>query len=520
MMLDPALEARLRSAKEKLWDAHSSDPNFTGVGIGFRHRAGEWTDEPVAFVLLRKKRPAAHVSRRRLVPTTVDVDGVACAVDVHQTGPIGHGATPSSAPADVRTLGQPITELMRPPRQGASIGNLGLRKTGTLGCFVQDNTDRTICILSANHVLAVVNQAPPGSAIVQPGTDDGGSDSGNEIAQLKRFVPLVNEGSVDAAIAQLENQTSGSGYTTAVAHDLMAAISPSHPAVGMCIANDTTGSSYLTPVDTVLAALNVSLLGGPGAVALPELNTNIEKVGRTSGYTSCPIRGIGVDLFITYGDQIMRIRDLFWATQFNIPGDSGSIACVGGDGDTPVDPSQDGSTCPTLGAAAEYYNVPLTDDEALSDQVRDDFLALSKVGRLMIAITYANADTAIARWTARVGGQGQAIEQAYAPSYYAKYHDYVATLLGDPTSTAVVTDENIHDIQTIISGEIEVGEFTKDEAKAASYLFNNVIVQTSGMNRQQLLDFMNDDAVYQTVYDQLAAVPTIELTVPVYPDHH
>jgi hypothetical protein len=67
----------------------------------------------------------------------------------------------------------------------------------------------------------------------------------------------------------------------------------------------------------------------------------------------------------------------------------------------------------------------------------------------------------------------------------------------------------------MLGGEIRLAMLTDDEATATENLYYNVLSQTLGMNRQQVVAYLNDPTVYQYVYNQLAVVPTIELTGPV-----
>jgi hypothetical protein len=529
MTFSPAVEAGLRAAKARLWDAHGPDQNssVTGMGLSFRRKAGAWTDEPVVSVMVAKKRPAAYVSRRRLLPTTVEGEGRPWGVDVIQGGPFAHRIATDTTLTPTGLRPALINSKMRPPRQGCSISNINDGVVaGTLTGFVADKTDGHIALLSCNHVIARLDDGGKGEHIIQPGKADLGPDPDlAPIAYLKRWWPLNSATVVDGAIAELVDQHD---YTNAVAYDKMLPVSQEHPAVGIVVAGDWFGNCFLTRMDTTLTTLGVSLLVGDpprpadaAMVVAPEWGVQIDKVGRTSEYTSSTIVGVGFTVPVVVDEQTLRIvlySELIWTEYFDLPGDSGSLVCVGGPGDVLVPPED--YPCTIAAAAEDYYGIPLTDDEGLADTLRDDFLSQSLVGRLMISTTYINSDTVIARWKSRDGTFGQNRERAYAPQYYAKYHDYIATVLNDPTSTAVVTQENLDDIHFILVGEAEVQAFTPDEARAATYLYNTVIAPTLGMNRQQIIEYLNDQTVYQQVYDKLSTLSTIELTGPVSPTAH
>jgi hypothetical protein len=141
--IGPDTEARLRTAKEKIWQDHRKDPNFTGCGIGYRRRGGAVTDEPVVIAMVTDKLPAGALSRRRLLPAGMKVDGVSYGVDVVEVGPVFASAGAArSRPDAIETTG-PITGKFTPPKQGVGISNINAPSSddGTIGCFVFDLTD-------------------------------------------------------------------------------------------------------------------------------------------------------------------------------------------------------------------------------------------------------------------------------------------------------------------------------------------------------------------------------------------
>lgn len=101
---------------------------------------------------------------------------------------------------DVIAIGDLVAHR-RPVRCGVSIGHPDVT-AGTLGCLLSHGDDRFL--LSNNHVLADVNRASPGDAILQPGLIDGG-DLRDPIAELADFEPIDFDepNLMDAAIARL-----------------------------------------------------------------------------------------------------------------------------------------------------------------------------------------------------------------------------------------------------------------------------------------------------------------------------
>jgi hypothetical protein len=552
--LDPRVEAALRRGKRQIMDTYRDDPNVTGAGVSFRIRGGRFTDEPVVTVMVARKRPAAMISRARLLPETVRVDDEEWGVDVVEAGPFSlHDGQVREAPADGRRATfvkraheamtkndgafQPLKNKVRPPEQGCSISNLSDpendgKVAGTLGCFVTDLVTKQICLLSCNHVIARLNQGQIGvDKIIQPGGLDGGVKKENAIGTLTAFAPLVDGTEVDAAIATLTDQTPSQGYTTEVMDDLMAPISPTHPTVGMVVAGDGI-NSFLTRMDATIAALNVQLLGasgGPGAsseVVAPELFMNLEKVGRTTAYTSATVLGIGFDIKVNTGGSlgVIEYDDTIWTLFFSLPGDSGSVACAGGDGNLLFVLVFLALLSLCLGEADEmatYYEIPVnsTENMGLAKQFQDKFLSQTITGQFLIAISYANMGTVTDRLKSRTGtAHNQATAQARAEGYYKQYHDLAAKVITGKDPTAVVTKSELDTLSTILLGlslsasQGGTGMLTGAEATAAFKLYSDIAQPTLGMNHDQLIAYMNQDSVFQTVYKQVVKVPTIKLT--------
>ncbi|MGW0809961.1 hypothetical protein [Nonomuraea sp. NPDC002799] len=519
MNLSQDTEDRLHRGKRKILDDFGADPNVTGAGIGFRRRDGQWTEEPAVVVLVAKKRPAALVSNRRLLPGTVEVDGTPCEVDVIQAGPFSMGRVGDPVREAAPLALEGVTGRMRPPRPGCSISNpLDGDTAGTLGIFVIDKTDGKLCILSNNHVMARTSKGVKGEKIIQPGVHDGGTAANDTIATLKRWAPITTAGTkIDAAIAQLVDQ---SGYSLKPALDRMPPISATHPAVGIFTAGDGYGSGLMTRMDNTLAALNVApavagsdgkpVAAPAGAVTTPSLFMNIEKVGRTSGYSSSVITAIGVESWIMTPIGGVLYSDLFLTDRLGRPGDSGSTVYIGGDGKTLIEPEEQGS-CPLLSSVGSYYGLPLTEDNDLADDLRDGFLAQSLLGRLLIRIPYINQQAVVDRLQGR---QGTGSETSYAAQYYEKYHDFMATVLADPNSTAVITEEHLNDAGFVIYG-LSQSVLTGEESALAFTLLEKALLPTLGMNRRQALEYMNRTDVYKIVYDEIAKVPSIELNGPI-----
>lgn len=531
MTFDAKTRNALERARQQVFQAHYRDSNFTGCGIGFRRRGGTLTDEPAVVAMVINKRPASIVSRGRLLPEAVTIDGQPYKVDVVKAGPLSFSALTSQRAQAAADSAGPVTGTMRPPLQGCSISNFNNGATGTFGCLVTDNGDGTWCVLSSHHVLARDGLAASGELIIQPGAQDGGIEALG-IALLKRSIAIgTGTNIVDAAVAQLIDQNNTS---QAVADGLMGPISPSHPAVGMVVADDSQScgrNCFLSRMDYTLGSLDVTLAAataGSIAVVVPSVGMNIEKVGRTTGYTSSTIDATGVQVKVNNGTIAYTLSDLIWTQAFSLQGDSGAVACVGGNGITyaPLNPaceSAGSGGCALLDAISTYYDIPLNTsaNSTLADNFRDNFLAQSNTGQLLIGTTYLNTQAVINRLNSATGAaHNQAEAQAEAKALYSSYHALESVLAGSAGPTAVVTSEQVNAMGEILSGLTRpvasggTSMLNAAESTACYTLFSDVLVNVIGMNQRQVIDYMNMSSVFQRVRAALTSVPTIGSVSP------
>ncbi len=165
--------------------------NINGSYVGLIEKNDRATGEIGVVITVRVKQDLANIAPQFVVPESESVRGEKIRVDVRVVG------------VPVAQQGFQTREI--PALYGASIGLASVGATGTLGCLVA-TSDNDLCILSNNHVLANVNRAPLGSAVIQPGNAEGVTTG--IIGHLKRFhfMNLVNSGQsapnqVDAALA-------------------------------------------------------------------------------------------------------------------------------------------------------------------------------------------------------------------------------------------------------------------------------------------------------------------------------
>jgi hypothetical protein len=302
-------------AKRMYWETFRGDPNVVGAGFGRRTTEGQPTGEPALVVYVMRKVPAQFLPLSQLLPGRLYVGRDGIEVDVLETGPI----YPLS-----------FTARERPAPAGISIGNANTPSAGTLGCWVTDLTDGATCLLSNNHVIARDNAAAIGEAIVQPGRFDGGASPADDVAQLKRFVAITATGNrVDGAIAEANDLAV---VLDQMKDDLMATPNSDHPAVGLLFAG-SCNRTIMNPIRDVLTQLNLAFPAG-AASDEADLGMHVEKVGRSTEYTTSTVAEIDVTVTIPYGFGSATFDGQFATAWMAEAGDSGSIVCRGGVGGT------------------------------------------------------------------------------------------------------------------------------------------------------------------------------------------
>ena len=196
------------------------------------------------------------------------------------------------------------SSLPRPIPLGVSGGNINSFVkfhhqqacfSGTLGSLVQDQNSNQF-ILSNNHVLADVNKAKRGQLIVQPGLIDVGpclKTPGDAVATFSRDVKIKfgkAKNTIDAAIAAVE------------------------------------------PGDVSADILNIG--GIASSVVAPTLGLPVQKMGRSTCFTTGMISAVGVNGTINYSDTGIKLARFVNQividspgppNNFSGPGDSGSL---------------------------------------------------------------------------------------------------------------------------------------------------------------------------------------------------
>jgi hypothetical protein len=284
-------------------------PNVHAVGVGFKNPYRQGKGEVCVVVAVSRKLPKDALSRSDLIPKTMD--GVK--TDVVEL-PLFRSlqAVAGTARAGEASSNANIQRL-RPTRPGCSIGHLDTT-AGTFGCVVR--RDGMKFILSNNHVLANNNQARLGDAILQPGPLDGGTLNNDRLATLVEFVPLAFEGEPEPPAPP-----------TGCGNFWRNAGAPAQPI-------NTTGRNR---VDCALARVDATMAGGddnlsaeilnigmPAGVAEAALGMQVQKSGRTTGYTVGEIEQVDVSSKVEYEGRDAIFTGQLLAGGMSASGDSGS----------------------------------------------------------------------------------------------------------------------------------------------------------------------------------------------------
>lgn len=133
-------------------------PNVCGIGVGYKRKNLQRTDQPALIIFVEKKEKWENLSRGERIPKKVS----GLETDVIEIG-------------KVRLLGI-RQERHRPAQPGLSIGHYKI-SAGTFGAVVKDIETGEPLILSNNHILANGTNGRDGRAkigdpILQPGGCD------------------------------------------------------------------------------------------------------------------------------------------------------------------------------------------------------------------------------------------------------------------------------------------------------------------------------------------------------------
>ncbi|MGD8428093.1 MAG: hypothetical protein PVH63_10690 [Balneolaceae bacterium] len=307
--------------------------NVVGVALGNKIVKGKDTGEPAFHVLVQHKLEPDLLSKNDLIPKTIkgtktDVIEVGqivagpLAPDIQPLSQIGLGPESNEmanwnmqeeleeilyekeerpvtkkrrlpAPTISEVATEQLHQRTRPVLGGYSVGHYNVT-AGTIAtaCYAMGTfpgMPQQFYILSNNHVLANSNNAKMGDPILQPGPYDGGRYPRDMIGRLSRFIPIrfktatnIPINYVDAAIAEV----------------------PFH-----------------------LANREIYWLGFVKDLYFaPNVGDILQKVGRTSNFTTGRVQSINATVDVNYGNgRVARFAHQILTTCMSAGGDSGSL---------------------------------------------------------------------------------------------------------------------------------------------------------------------------------------------------
>jgi hypothetical protein len=295
--------AKAKHTKEAYVNELLAKRNVVGVGLGHKISDGEDTGELSVVVSVARKEPISALSPQDLVPKALDD----MRTDVVETG-ILRAFPDEPTERGPRDRWRPVA----PP--GVSVGHYMIT-AGTFGCLVQRGGE--LFILSNNHVLANVNECAEWDPILQPGPADGGGPE-DRIARLARYVPLVfeteeSECEIADLAANLLNAISGAFGSS---HQLQA--------VKMGRGTNRVDAALARPLSPNQVTHEILGIGAPVGVGSASLGTEVQKSGRTTGYTQGRITQVDATMRVDYYGPKALFTGQLVASPMSRGGDSGS----------------------------------------------------------------------------------------------------------------------------------------------------------------------------------------------------
>ena len=278
-------------------------PNVIGVGVGYKKRGRQDTDEPAILFFVEKKVPVNALGVDERVPRRIG----RCCTDVIEVG-------------EIRFLGR--TDKLRPALPGSSIGHYKVT-AGTFGAVVRDRETGQLLILSNNHVLAnstdgIDGRSMPGDPIYQPGVYDGGTEQ-DLIGHLERFVPIYRfSRSADCKVAAM-----GVRAANVVLHAFRPNYRMRLEKLG---AENLADCAVARPVDPRQISSEILELGPVKGIVDAEPGMPVKKADGLRGYKG-KVTALHVTLNVSMGSSsdVVRFHDQIMCELKSKAGDSGSL---------------------------------------------------------------------------------------------------------------------------------------------------------------------------------------------------
>ncbi len=296
--------AKAKQVKNSYADDLLRKRNVVGVGLGHKIRRGEDTGELSVVVSVTQKKPLAALTPQDRVPQRLDD----LRTDVVETGVLRAFPEGPLEPSP-RDRWRPVV----PP--GVSVGHYMIT-AGTFGCLVHRGAE--LFLLSNNHVLANTNECADWDPILQPGPADTGGPN-DRIARLARYVPLVFESEPsDCEIADIVVRLLNAIGGLLGTHHRVTATKTSR-------GSNRVDAAVARPLSPNQVTPEILRIGTPVGVGSGSLGIQVQKSGRTTGYTRGTITQIDATLRVDYHGLKALFTGQLVASSISRGGDSGSV---------------------------------------------------------------------------------------------------------------------------------------------------------------------------------------------------
>jgi len=288
---------RLKETKERYKKQLRGLPNVVGVGIGKKIVGGKDTGQSAIVVMVAKKKPLSKLRPEQIIPQNLEE----WKTDVVETG-------------EIWALQQSPTDRWRPAKPGVSIGHKDVT-AGTFGAVI--GTVNEPYILSNNHVLANSNNAEIGDPIYQPGVADGGSNI-DTIGHLTAFVPIAMSASPCPIIGKVVDICNTILYK-------LGRVTRIRTYAPEPFAANEVDCAIAAPYDNYVIVPEILNIGKPEKETVkPVVGMEIQKSGRTTGYTKDKITAIDVTVTVNYLVGVATFEHQIMTGPMSAGGDSGS----------------------------------------------------------------------------------------------------------------------------------------------------------------------------------------------------
>jgi len=293
-----------------------SKEHVVGLGLGYKVKDGKTLRKLSLVVLVDKKVPISSLEVKDRIPK--QIEGII--TDVIETGEF-KALTNRRIKKKVSILIPLETvnrkTIVRPAKGGVSIGHQGVT-AGTLG-FTFHDKDGQLLIMSNNHVLANENVAKIGDKIYQPGmfdiTENQLSLDEALIGYLYKFYP----------VAFLKGNCPISEFITRILNRIAKLIkSRYHWQLKKVDPVNLIDAALAKPLGEDVISPLILDIGIPEGYGKAKINDEVEKSGRTTGYTEGRVVLESVTSTVKYRRGLAVFVDQLLIRMNCAGGDSGS----------------------------------------------------------------------------------------------------------------------------------------------------------------------------------------------------